>query len=247
MEVTAIRSAKDVHRRAGCLVLVSLRAISLAKSLEGGSGAAQDDREWKSLKEEAEAFGARLPFSRGERRLLRKKGALWTPREGVIAVFQSDAAHVCLWALGIVEPQPWDRQVPPTTYIDLGDAGRFPVSSTRDLRMRSGSEIRRYRDSAETWLWRARTHHLMKDPEHVRTYASLPMPMTEVLAKIAAERERLGEGEALDGDMKVLGKPYRDCTDEEVFKLQLIAEARLRAANWICCQHRNWDKVRTDT
>ena len=108
-------------------------------------------------------------------------------------------------------------------------------------RLRSESEIGAARETAEAWLWRARTTFIQKNPEK---YPPLDgWTYEEIIGAAAKNLQEKGLFKAIRNDFPAVGKSYAELSDEEWQTLRSIAGERLYGLNWICGYAEDWDRV----
>lgn len=156
-----------------------------------------------------------------------------TAQQRIDAGWLAESIACLLWALQIVPEMPsYDQEASHELVKAL------PATSVKDLvkqaQLRPHGEIKKQRELAELWHWRARTRRLQ---EEGRLNGPLAGGYTidqviEVTATKAAERGDLPN--PIGSDFPAMGKPYRDLSSEEFAALTSIAQARHKALNWLC-------------
>jgi hypothetical protein len=170
------------------------------------------------------------------------------PQQRIDASWLAESIVCLLWALQIISKLPAYDQEAKHDLVNM-----FPAAPINDLieraRFRSQQEIKKQRDIAELWHWRARTRRLQ---EEGRLNGQLPGGMTieqiiELSATKGAEHGDLPK--SIGSDFPALGKPYRDLSFEEFASLNSIAQERHKAFNWLCGFSPNgrWADTPTDT
>jgi len=150
------------------------------------------------------------------------------------------------WALGLEDRIfPYDSQLDSTSFVYrwqiLSPTKQF-VSSAH---LRAEKEILQAREVAESWLWRARTTQIQKEPEK---YPPPPGWTYERIIAMAAEHwEKEGLFQAIRGEYPAHGKAYCELADEEWQEVRSMATERLYGLNWLCKYSANWDLVPTGT
>ena len=188
-------------------------------------------------------------FSQQELQLLRKPPGQWERQELIDASWKAECSAVLAWSLGIVNVlAPYDQEVDNHVAMAAIPEPTGAVALTTAARLRPPAQIERARDQAELWLWRARTHRIMNDPELLRKNP-LPAGVTfpQLVAKAAQAAEKDGCFKRIGGDFPAFGKPYAQLTGEEAQQMTSIATERLRALNWLCGYSADWDDVPLDT
>jgi hypothetical protein len=152
------------------------------------------------------------------------------------AVWQGEGLGVLLWALELVELPPYDRAF---------EQERILETEFADGTLRPPEEIRRARDTARLWHWRARTAQLEEEE------TELPAPWQSFDQLVAATAMRAHEQgllpRPLRGDFPAFGADFRQLDEERQAEAHLIAWERHRALNWLCGLGKSWDDVPTDT
>lgn len=158
----------------------------------------------------------------------------------VDASWLSESAACLLWALEYIpELPPYDTRV---------EAESMKVNVRKKPVLRQLDAIKRQRDIAELWHWRARTRQLkeMGKPDVIAS----GMTIDRVL-QLASEKAA-GDGifpAPIDNDFPAFNKAYRDLSGEEYSLANSIALERHRAFNWLCglAPENCWSKTPTDT
>jgi hypothetical protein len=192
-----------------------------------------------------ERTGMGEALSSREQALRDKPFGTWTEQEIIGAGWREEALLVIEWALGIVDYMPpYDQQA------DASDLIERLLSKPMDETL-SGAALRppeiiiRARNTAELWLWRARTTTLQQDPEKYPPPASFTYE--RIIAVTAEHSEKDGLFTTIGGDFPAFGKPYSQLSDDEWSIMRSIATERLHGLNWLCGYSTDWDEVRTDT
>jgi hypothetical protein len=153
------------------------------------------------------------------------------------AVWQAEGLGVLLWALGLVELEPYDRPFDPEWLLS---------TATAHGTLRTRAEIEHARESARLWHWRVRTDEL-----HVGEEVDLPGSWDSFDQLIAVAAMRGYEHGLLPspllGDFPVFGTGYRDLTPAQQAEVHAIAYERHRALNWLCGAGRSWAETATAT
>lgn len=184
-------------------------------------------------------------LSPAERKSLSRGAGWWSEQDAIDASWRREALGAIAWAIGIIPALPaWDTSFGEDLPKMVGK-DRSLAWVLQRLSPRSEGEIRRARDMAELWLWRARTTRLMRE----KPDAPMPPGMTfEKIIRLACEKAKQeGVFEPVEDDFPALGKAYRALTDEEWGTMRSIASERLHAFNWLCGYAASWDDVRCDT
>lgn len=226
-------------------ILGMARAIADADPLEKTGNQKLNEAGTERLNRWLREEGLWDSLSRKERKLMTADCGKWSPQNAMDASWRREAAGVIAWSVGLLPALPaWDTQIDE----DLAKAIGFqaPLASTLGrILPRPEDEIRKARDIAERWLWRARTTQLMKE----RPDTPMPKGMTfGKIIRMAAEKcAEDGLFEPIRGDFPAMGKAYHELTDDEWNTMCSIATERLYALNWLCSYSADWDNVRCDT
>ena len=154
----------------------------------------------------------------------------------------------CLhWALKIIPEMPsYDQEAS----HELVNA--LPANSIKELiqqaHLRPKEEIKRQRNVAELWHWRARTRRLQEDGHLFQLPGGYTIEQViELTALKGAESGDLPR--PIGSDFPAMGKPYRDLSFEEFAILTSIAQERHKALNWLCgfSSSGQWADTPTDT
>jgi hypothetical protein len=172
----------------------------------------------------------------------------WSARERTNASWRVESAGVIAWSLGLLGEIPaYDTRF---CSLDIAEVIPRTRESTRDfVRMaafRPEGEIRKAREAAEAWLWRARTTQIQADQDK-HTSPTPPEKYTECVRSAARKGAAHGWFVAVNEDFPAFGKAYADLSLEEYRQATSLAQERLWGLNWICGYARNWDRVPLDT
>jgi hypothetical protein len=153
------------------------------------------------------------------------------------AAWQAEGLGTLLWALGRLELPPYDLAF---------DHDQLLATALDGATLRPAAEIEQARQTAQLWLWRARTSSLQAGGE-----VTLPERWQSFDQLIAATAMRAHEQGLLPlplrGDFPAFGTVYRELSPELRKEAESIAWERQRALNWLCGLGRSWDDVPTDT
>jgi hypothetical protein len=153
------------------------------------------------------------------------------------AVWQGEGLGTLLWALGLVELEPYDRPF---------DSEWLLATPTAPGALRAKPEIEHALETARLWHWRIRTGAL-------NAAGAIELPASwdslEQLVAVAAMRgyERGLLPSPLRGDFPAYGTGYRDLADAQRDEVISIAYERHRALSWLCGAGRAWAETPTDT
>jgi hypothetical protein len=168
-----------------------------------------------------------------ERKFLQSGADHMSSQQRIDASWLAESIVCLLWALRIVPNLPaYDEEashelvkmLPPAPIKDL----------IKQARLRPQDEIKKQRDIAELWHWRARTRRLQ---EEGGLPAQIPGGFTieQIIELSATKGAESGDlPSPIGSDFPVLGKPYRDLSFEEFAKVTSIAQERHKAFNWLC-------------
>jgi hypothetical protein len=151
------------------------------------------------------------------------------------AVWQGEGLGMLLWALGLVELEPFDHPFDPEWLL---------ATPTAHGTMRARAEVEHERETARLWHWRVRTDRL-------RENGGVDLPQDwgshEQLIAVAAMRgyERGLLPSPLRGDFPAFGTGYRELTPEQRAEVASIVYERHRALNWLCGLGRTWSETPT--
>lgn len=171
------------------------------------------------------------------------RGALARLPEGkdepavIEAVWQGEGLGTLLWALGLVELEPYDRPFDPEWLL---------ATPTAPGNLRAKPELEHALETARLWHWRART-------EALRAADAVELPASwdsfDQLVAVAAMRgyERGLLPSPLRGDFPAFGTGYRDLSVEQRTEIVSIAYERHRALAWLVGAGRGWAETPTDT
>jgi hypothetical protein len=228
--------------RALCLSAVAmLGAISAAVTdgtMDEDKAAAylRETHRWLIREQLAAALSGR------ERALLAKAFADWTQGEAAAAGRRSEALGVLLWALCALDEMPaYDVRFEslPSLVPLLAPTPEFRSTAS----LRPAEDIRRARDVAELWHWRARTRQLQERDAEVAG-----VDLDAVTRKAAVEAHAEGSiASAIEEDFPAFGKPFRALDADEYADVSGRAAERHYALNWLCGYAADWDGVPTDT
>jgi len=193
-------------------------------------------------------------LSAGERQAMAKPGGTWDGRERTNASWRVEAAGVVAWSLRLLGKIPaYDTEFSaPGVWAVVPRIGEATGDFIRTAMFRPENQIMDARETAEFWMWRARTTPPQADSEH--TSQTSPEQYTEYVEQyIEYVRSAAKKGMAnawliaINEDFPVFGKSYAELSPEEHGRATSIAQERLCGLNWLCGPGRNWDHVFLDT
>lgn len=198
--------------------------------------------------EHLKAAGLWQDVEEDERRFLQAGIDQISPQQRIDASWLAESIVCLLWALQIVPELPSYDQEASHESVKM-----LPAISIKDLtrraHLRSQEEIKRQRDIAELWHWRARTRKLQEEGGLHGDLAGghTIQQVIELSASKAAENGDLPE--PIGSDFPAMGRPFRDLSFEEFAMLTSIAQERHKAFNWLCgfSPSGRWADTPTDT
>jgi hypothetical protein len=167
-----------------------------------------------------------------EKRFLQAEVDQITAQQRIDAGWVAESIMCLLWALQLLPKiPPYDQEASP----ELVNA--LPATSIKDLveqaRLRPQEEIKKQRDIAELWHWRARTRRLQEEGHLFQLPGSYTIEQIIERAAIKGAQD-WDFPKPIESDFPALGKPYRDLSFEEFATLTSIAQERHKALNWLC-------------
>ena len=246
--------AQAVARRAVCLrALIRRCQIEAFLAAAGTAPKAELNIQPTALAAEAKQINDWLKdqevwtaVSDREAESLRKKPGTWSVRELKDWGWRTEALGVMAWALGLAtELAAYDQQQSEPKFFEQVPLLRPTKRFIHTAKLRLAAEIGESREIAESWLWRARTTLIQKEPEK---YPPPPGWTHEKIVQAAAAHwEAKGLFKSVEGDYPACGKSYGRLTEDEWQSCRSIATERLYGLNWLCGRAKDWDRVRTDT
>ena len=155
-----------------------------------------------------------------------------TPQQIIDASWLAESICCLLWAVQLVpEIPPYDEEANPDLVKVL------PAKEIKELvwkvRFRPRDEIKKQREVAELWHWRARKRRLQEEDRWSGIHDG--MAIEQIIESAASKGAAEGTlPEPIGSDFPAFGKPYRDVSSEEFGKLTSIAMERHKALNWLC-------------
>lgn len=182
-----------------------------------------------------------------ERRFLQAGIDQISAQQRMDAGWLAESIACLFWALKTIpELPPFDQEAS----HELVNA--HPANSMRDLikqaHLRPQEEIKKQRNIAELWHWRARTRRLQEEGHLFQLSDGYTIEQViELAASKGAENGDLPH--PIQSDFPAMGKPYRDVSSEEFAILTSIAQERHKALNWLCGYSSSglWTDTPTDT
>jgi hypothetical protein len=155
----------------------------------------------------------------------------------VEAVWEAEGLGTLLWALGLVELEPFDRTF---------DSEWLLATPTAHGALRPKPEIEHALETARLWHWRART-------ELLRAGGTIELPPRwesfEQLVAVAAMRgyERGLLPSPVHGDFAAFDLGFRELEPGQRSEMLAIAWERQRALEWLWGAGKSWNDVPTPT
>ena len=233
----------EVVDRVLCIAVAAMLAAVVANRREGALADEQasqyvtESHRWLRAENLVDTLSTR------ERALIAQPLDDWSERDLSDANWRNESLGVLLWALSAVEEMP-PYDTPFDRLPELVPLLKATADFRRSAVLRPADELRRARDLAELWHWRARTKKLRVPADHPAAGVDLDEVVTQAAARASAEGEIPA---TVDGDFPAYGKAYRDLDAEEFATVTSIAVERHHALNWLCGYAADWDKVPTDT
>jgi hypothetical protein len=179
-----------------------------------------------------------------ERVLLEKPLGKWSRQEIADGQWREESLMVLLWALRPDLTMPaYDEQAFQTEVLKSVPDPEASQAFVANAKFRDPGEIRKARDVAELWLWRARTTQLQRERYKLPAGTNLE----RIIALAAKKGQEDGLFKAIDNDFPVLRKAYAKLSPEEWKRMRSIATERLYGLNWLCAYAEDWDEIPTET
>lgn len=179
-----------------------------------------------------------------ERALFEKALGSWKKQEIADSQWREEGLAVLVWSVSSgADFPPYDQLASESSVIELVPKPWDAKTFVTHARLRDPLEISRARDTAELWLWRARTTQLQNE------HTTLPkgMSLKSIISTAAKAAQADGLFTAIEDDFPALGRSYAKLSDKEWHTLRSIATERLYALNWLSGYSADWDNVPTDT
>ncbi|MDB6064502.1 MAG: repeat-containing protein [Pedosphaera sp.] len=222
-------------------MMLGAKENSLSKSaVEEAKVETKKINQWLKDEELWEALSVR------EKALLKVNTGAWPVQALTDASWRAEALGVITWALQLSDRiLPYDEQNGDQSAVNSLEI-LFPTTPfVSSARLRPDAEIAAARETAEAWLWRARTTRCQKQPDKYPPPAG--WTYEKIIFAAVEHSEKQGLFKAIDGDYPAFGKPYRELTEKEWSTMSSIASERLYGLNWLCAHADNWDLVKTGT
>lgn len=165
-----------------------------------------------------------------EKKCFRKALGLWSTDLISESVWRVEALTALLWALGFTgEIPPYDTLVLVEDVL-VGLPFFQPIDDfLAAAALPDPGEIRRQRDIAELWLWRAGLELLWREGLREKDGQAISEQIRQGARLLADE----GLADPVAGDFPVRGEPYRKLSDSDVETLANLALERHHALNWV--------------
>lgn len=179
-----------------------------------------------------------------ERNLLNKALASWSDRMIISTSWRVESLGVMLWALQVLDKvPPFDTQFEPENVLYPLDVLTPTIDFVWRAALRSTAELRRLRDQAELWNWRARSMEL----ERMGVRPPTGVTFREIVRMTARDAYAQGKIEDLiDDDFCAFGKPFNRLSPDEYILVSAIAYERYSALDWLCELSTEWDSLPVD-
>ena len=206
------------------------------------------DEYWRNVRE------LRLweALSPQERELAGTTMLTMTARERTAAVWRIEAAHVLMWALGMLDALlPYDQPASPDLLKRV--PGRDVAAFANAARLRPAKVIAEECGVAELWHWRSRTRELIESGRPLelddKMQAAGIRSFDDIVRLTARHCRKEGRIATVDEDLAARGKAYRDLTTDEWWEVRSVAMERHFALNWLrgYAPRNRWDETPTDT
>ncbi len=169
-------------------------------------------------------------------------------QQHINAMWRLESAIVLMWALGLIPYfPPFDSQ------SNLEILKQIPFlnidSFINNARLIPDSEIERKRSIAELWHWRSRTRQMIEE-KRVPPAGIGFESFDQIVRAAAKEAYKKGDlADIIDEDFVVMGKSYRELSDDEWSEVRSITMERHHALNWLCgyAKGNQYDQTPTDT
>jgi Domain of unknown function (DUF4272) len=189
-----------------------------------------------------------LDVEEDERRFLQAGVDQISAQQRIDAGWLAESITCLLWALKIIpELPPYDQEAS----HELVNA--LPANPIEDLikqaHLRPQEEIKKQRDIAELWHWRARTRRLQEEGR-LNGQVAGGYTIEQIIERAAIKGAQDWDfPNPIGSDFPAMGKPYRDLSFEEFAILTSIAQERHKALNWLCglSPSGRWADTPTDT
>jgi hypothetical protein len=168
-----------------------------------------------------------------ERRFLQAEFDQITAQQRIDAGWLAESIVCLLWALQLLPEIPsYDQEASPELVNALPAA--FIKDLVKQARLRPQEEIKKQRDIAELWHWRARTRRLQEEGR-LNGQVAGGYTIEQIIERAAIKGAQDWDfPNPIGSDFPAMGKPYRDLSFEEFAILTSIAQERHKALNWLC-------------
>lgn len=240
----------DHEQKAVAFRALALTALLTRTQLEHGAKAdPQRMAGWQRIHDELagwmEKEGIDAAVSPSERALLDRPLGAWSDDDIFECVWRSEALTALLWALGMLDAMPaYGRRVDEAVINRHIPALRPVAPWLESASLRPAGQLQAARQTAELWLWRARTEMMRRrgtEPPPGETYeGTIPRAVEHALD------EGIIEG-PVRGDLDVDGTAFAELEQPQFADAYSVSLERLFAMNWVCGYADDWDQTPTDT
>ena len=226
-------AASRVAARALVLCATVCRA-----SLEGHSQEVEAETLRQQILEWIDAVGLQSELEDAERQLLAAPLGTLDERVVIDATWNGEAMGVLAWALGRYELPPYDQIVSsPSIGEAIGFLEEYGDTALAAARLRSSSEIDRFRERMFALHWRLREFSLRRGTIDLEEFAS----------KCGFGPLDISALELVRRDLAIDGRSLLDVSEERWHECLSIASERHRAANWLAGYESVYSEVTADT
>ena len=236
-----MKSKDEVLKRAVCLLLFSDRCDledmvfdGIRRSLEERENQRKTIIKWAQLKEYYAYLTAK------EKRIIETPVIRETNEEARLCINDYECIEPLLWSLGLVDNlHDYDEFVLDNFHTPLKIGAKHTIEMLSEVCFfRSIDVIEKKREIAMLWYWRCL--------ECRNTSIKIINYINAIKDIFGEEYIKLLEDYAYfdmnKGDFVVKGKTVTELSDSEIAKLEVIAERRFYAFEWLCTDE-EWDNV----
>ena len=236
-----MKSKDKVIKRAVCLLLFSDRCDLEDKIFEGIRRSLEEREtqrktiiKWAQLKEYYDYFTAR------EKRIIETPVIRVTNKEAQLGINDYECIEPLLWSLGIVDNlHNYDEFVLDNLHTPLKIGAKHTIEMLTEVcALRPIGVIEKKREIAMLWYWRCLEcrNNYKKKINYINAIRDI---FGEEYIKILEDYECFDMNR---GDFVVKGKAVAELSNVEIAKLEVIAERRFYAFEWLCTDD-DWDNV----
>ena len=236
-----MKKKEEILRRAVCLLLFADRC-SLEDKIFDGIRRSLEERETqrKTIIKWLELKDYYCDLTEKEKRIIETPVVRKTNNEALFFHNDYECIEPLLWSLGLIDRlSTYDEFVLDNLHIPLKISRNHTLVSLKKCCKDVSSDlVQKHREIAMLWYWRCII---------CRNYYSKNINLLEVIKNIFGEQyiKYLQTYEQFDnnkGDFIVKGKKVDELNDMELKKLEVIAERRFYAFEWLCTDD-DWDNV----